>query len=158
MPTATTRTPQTVTETTPTRTTRPRRVRGGRHDRAETALGGRGPRPDHVRVSVRVGQRPPRLPAGRHHRGLGAAVPVRGAVRLSMDYQVFLLSRVRHSATGDNAGSVSLRLRQRVHPAYIPQEAPGDPRPHPRIPATPRAEGPALAGNPRLSPCSPQAS
>jgi hypothetical protein len=136
MPAATTRTPQTVAQTTPTRTTRPRRVRGGRHDRAEPALGGRGPRPDHVRVSVRVGNG---LLGFQQVDIIEAWVPLflfAVLFGLSMGYQVFLLSRIRerHSATGDNAGSVSLRLRQRVHPAYIPQEAPGDPRPHPRIP------------------------
>jgi hypothetical protein len=44
-----------------------------------------------------------------------------------------------------------------AHPALIPHEAPGDPRRHPQIPATRWAERPAPAGNPRLSPLSPDA-
>src|SRR5918996_1507504 len=44
-----------------------------------------------------------------------------------------------------------------AHPALIPHEAPGNPRPHPRIPATIRAQSPAVAANPRRSPLSPEA-
>jgi len=44
-----------------------------------------------------------------------------------------------------------------THPALIPQEAAGSSRWRPRIPATARSKEPALAGNPRLSPLSPQA-
>jgi hypothetical protein len=46
--------------------------------------------------------------------------------------------------------SPQLAAQARVHPAYIPQKAPGDPRPHPRIPAT-RVRVPSLPS--RLSPC-----
>jgi hypothetical protein len=44
-----------------------------------------------------------------------------------------------------------------THPALIPQEVPGSSRTAPQIPATPEAESPALGGNPRLSPLSPEA-
>src|SRR5262245_48151519 len=44
--------------------------------------------------------------------------------------------------------SPSLRLRQRVHPAHIPREAPGDRRPHPQLSATPRSERRPTGGIP----------
>ena len=42
------------------------------------------------------------------------------------------------------------------HPADIPQEDAGSSRPPPPIPASPRLERPALPGDPRLSPPSPE--
>ena len=42
------------------------------------------------------------------------------------------------------------------HPADIPQEDAGSSRPPPPIPASPRLERPALPGDPRLSPLSPE--
>jgi hypothetical protein len=50
----------------------------------------------------------------------------------------------------------SLRLRQRAHPADIPQELAGSSRPGPVIPASSWPKRPALAGNPRLFPASPE--
>jgi len=44
-----------------------------------------------------------------------------------------------------------------AYPAIIPHEAAASSRRRPAIPATPGAEGPARAGNPRLSPLRPQA-
>ena len=43
------------------------------------------------------------------------------------------------------------------HPALIPHEVAGGPRPHPLIPATAPSKSPARAGNPRLSPLGPEA-
>src|SRR6266545_5620598 len=44
-----------------------------------------------------------------------------------------------------------------AHPAQIPREVAAGSRLSPAIPASSREESPALAGNPRLSPLSPQA-
>src|SRR6266498_2801564 len=58
--------------------------------------------------------------------------------------------RVQHSSRW-------LSAKTTVHPALVPQEVGGTSRRHPRIPATARSKSPALAGNPRLSPLSPEA-
>jgi hypothetical protein len=50
----------------------------------------------------------------------------------------------------------SLLIETTLHPAQTPHEAPGDPSQYPWIPATSGSEGPAHAGNPRLSPLSPE--
>jgi len=65
-------------------------------------------------------------------------------------------ARVLHHRTRQDAGKV-FADETTDHPALIPHEPPGDPRRHPQIPATGRAERPALDGNPRLSPLSPEA-
>src|SRR6266700_745222 len=43
------------------------------------------------------------------------------------------------------------------HPAQIPHEVVGNPRPHPPIPATIGSKSPAHASDPRLSPLRPEA-
>jgi len=48
-----------------------------------------------ARLHRRHRQRDLRLPAGRRRRGVGAALSLRRPLRVSMDYQVFLLSRIR---------------------------------------------------------------
>ena len=50
-------------------------------DRAQPALGGGGVRAAGAGLPAGHRRRPPRLPAGRHDRGVGAAVPVRRVVR-----------------------------------------------------------------------------
>ena len=61
----------------------------------------------------RVDREPVRVRAGRCDRGVAAAVPVLDPVRLSMDYHVFLLTRIReeYDKTGDNAEAVAYGLR-----------------------------------------------
>ena len=59
----------------------------------------------------------------------------------------------------DTASSAvsSLAIETTTHPALIPQELAGTSRQYPLIPATRRSESPAVGGNPRRSPLSPQA-
>ena len=51
----------------------------------------------------------------------------------------------------------SSTVQTTLHPAQIPHEGVGSSRPHPLIPATPRSQSPAHAGNPRQSPLNQQA-
>ena len=60
------------------------------------------------------------------------------------------------TTTASCADPVRFPERQRSITALIPQEVAGGSRRHPRIPATPGAERPAHAMNPRRSPPSPQ--
>jgi hypothetical protein len=51
----------------------------------------------------------------------------------------------------------SLAIETTTHPGLIPQEVAGTSRQYPLNAATRRSESPAVAGNPRLSPLSPEA-
>ncbi len=68
------------------------------------------------------------------------------------------LSGCHHNErNGEIPPSAELPMKTTLHPALIPQEAAGSSRLLPGIPATLGSESPALGGNPRLCPLSPQA-
>ena len=50
------------------------------------------------------------------------------------------LRSIRGKATGSRTHPALVAIWATTHPAFLPHEAPRDPRPHPRIPATPRSE------------------
>ena len=80
----------------------------GQGDRHEPALGGGRLRPDGARLPGGRRRESARIHQGRLDRGLGAALPLRLLFGLSMDYQVFLLSRIkeRFDETGDTREAV----------------------------------------------------
>jgi hypothetical protein len=61
------------------------------------------------------------------------------------------VSGLRAETTSSRGHPAGLRLRQRAHPAHIPQEVAGNPRPYPAIPPRRRAKSPALAEIPAYS-------
>ena len=78
-------------------------------DPPEPPLGRGGLRTDGACLRGRHRQRALRLPAGRRDRGVGALFLFAVLFGLSMDYHVFLLSRIReiYTRTGDNTESVA---------------------------------------------------
>ena len=75
--------------------------------------------------SKRHRQRTLRVSKERFHRVVGAALSVRGAVRSSMDYHVFLLSRIRERCdqTGDNPESVAVGLAGPAGSSRVPRSS-----------------------------------
>jgi len=95
-----------------------------------------------ARRSLHNPQKSDRLPIGAHgRRGVDRCFP--GCALASPDMRIPQTSRASPSRTT-------------LYPAYIPREVAGSSRRPPVIPASNRAKGPALAGNPRLFPTSPE--
>ena len=71
-------------------------------DHAEPAVGGRRLRRARARLPARLVQEPARVRRDRPDRRVAAAVPVRVLFGLSMDYHVFILTRVREALRPGN--------------------------------------------------------
>jgi hypothetical protein len=97
-------------------------------------------------LPCRARQRVPRWLSTMRARALRVRV-VSGAWRGRLS-----MGRTTQGRTSSRGYPLSCPLRQRAHPAHIPQEAPGDPRRHPRIPAMLAAESllsPGIPAYPR---------